>query len=97
MNVQLPLPLLGGLSPATFMRRHWQKKPLVIRQAIPGFQPLLDRSELFALAADEEVESRLVVHKPAKSGPGWQMRHGPFERKSLPPLKQAGLDAAGAG
>ena len=90
MNVQQALPLLGGLSPATFMRRHWQKKPLVIRQAIPGFQPLLDRTELFALAADEEVESRLVVHKAAKSGPGWQMRHGPFERKSLPPLKQTG-------
>jgi len=90
MNVQQALPLLGGLSPATFMRRHWQKKPLVIRQAIPGFQPLLDRTELFAMAADEEVESRLVVHKAAKSGPGWQMRHGPFERKALPPLKQAG-------
>lgn len=90
MNVQLPLPLLGGLSPATFMRRHWHKKPLVIRQAIPGFKPLLDRSELFAMAADEDVESRLVVQKAVKSGPGWQMRHGPFERKSLPPLKQPG-------
>lgn len=90
MNVQQTLPLLGGLSPATFMRRHWQKKPLVIRQAIPGFQPLLDRSELFEMAASEDVESRLVVHKAVKSGPGWQMRHGPFERKSLPPLKQAG-------
>lgn len=89
MNVQLPLPLLGGLSPATFMRRHWHKKPLVIRQAIPGFKPLLNRAELFALAADEEVESRLVVHEVAKSGPGWQMRHGPFERKALPPLKQS--------
>ncbi|MBC7919146.1 MAG: cupin domain-containing protein [Rhodoferax sp.] len=90
MNVQQALPLIGGLSPATFMRRHWQKKPLVIRQAIPGFQPLLDRTELFAKAASEDVESRLVVQKAVKSGPGWQMRHGPFERKSLPPLKQAG-------
>jgi 50S ribosomal protein L16 3-hydroxylase len=90
MNVQSPLSLLGGLSPATFMRRHWQRKPLVIRQAIPGFQPLLDRAALFAMAANEDVESRLVMHEAVKSGPGWLMRHGPFERKSLPPLKQAG-------
>ena len=90
MNVQQALPLLGGLSPATFMRRHWQKKPLVIRQAIPGFQPVLNRAQLFEMAAREEVESRLVVQKTARTGPGWQMRHGPFERKSLPPLKQAG-------
>ena len=89
MNIEKPLALLGGLSPATFMRRHWQKKPLLIRQAIPGFAPLLNRAELFDLAASEEVESRLVVHKTTgKSGPGWQMRHGPFERKALPPLKQ---------
>ena len=31
----LPLPLLGGLTPERFMRRHWQKKPLLVRQALP--------------------------------------------------------------
>jgi len=76
--------LLGGLTPAQFMRRHWQKKPLLIRNAIPGFQPLLSRQALFALAADEAVESRLIVHRPA----GWQLRHGPFARTAFPPLKQ---------
>ena len=44
MNIQEPLQLLGGLSPQVFMQRHWEKKPLLIRQAIPGFQPILDRS-----------------------------------------------------
>ena len=76
--------LLGGLTAVQFMRRHWQKKPLLIRNAIPGFQPLLSRQALFALAADEAVESRLIVHKPA----GWQLRHGPFSRTAFPPLKQ---------
>ena len=57
-----PLPLLGGLTPERFMRRHWQKKPLLIRQAIPGFVPPLARSDLFALAAREGVESRLIAH-----------------------------------
>ena len=40
------LSLLGGLSPAQFMRRHWQKKPLLVRQAIAGMRPLLSASEM---------------------------------------------------
>ncbi|TAH12451.1 MAG: cupin domain-containing protein [Curvibacter sp.] len=90
MNIQEPLQLLGGLSPKTFMQRHWQKKPLVIRQAIPGFVSLLDRAELLDLAAQEEVESRLVVQASAKKGSDWRFKHGPFARKALPPFKQAG-------
>src|SRR6185312_7982512 len=84
MNITQPLALLGGLSPQQFMRRHWQKKPLLVRQAIPDFKALLDRTALFELAADDDVESRLVVHGPK----GWQMRPGPFARRALPPLKQ---------
>ena len=84
-SIDLPLTLLGGLSPATFMRRYWQKKPLLIRQAMPGFQPLLSRTALFGLAADEAVESRAIVR--ATDG-RWQLRHGPFERRALPPFKQ---------
>jgi 50S ribosomal protein L16 3-hydroxylase len=79
-----PTPLLGGLSPAQFMRRHWQKKPLLIRGAIPDFQPFLSRQDLFAMAADEAVESRVIVHKAN----GWTLKHGPIVRTSLPPLKQ---------
>ena len=44
------LSLLGGLSPAQFMRRHWQKKPLLVRQAIPHLKPVLSAAQLFALA-----------------------------------------------
>ena len=79
-----PLPLLGGLSPQQFMKRHWQKKPLLVRGAVPGLEPLLSRSELFALAARDEVESRLV----ARSAGQWRFRRGPFGRRSLPPLSQ---------
>ena len=61
MQVDQPLPLLGGLSPAQFMKRFWHKKPLLIRQAIPGMQPLLARSELLDLAARDDVQSRLVI------------------------------------
>ncbi|WP_291212466.1 JmjC domain-containing protein [Hydrogenophaga sp.] len=83
---QIPLNLLGGLSPAQFMRRHWQKNPLLIRQAIPGFRPILSRSALFDLASQETVESRLIVRKPR----GWALKQGPFKRSALPPFKQSG-------
>jgi len=86
MDLKLGLPLLGGLSPSQFMRRHWQKKPLLVRQALPGVVPPLARAQLFALAADDAVESRLVVQR----GGGWSLRHGPLPRRALPPLVQPG-------
>jgi 50S ribosomal protein L16 3-hydroxylase len=88
MNIKEPLQLLGGLSPETFMRRHWEKKPLLIRQAIPGFAPILDRTELLDLAAMDDVESRLVVQAVPGKEKTWRMRHGPLPRKVLPPFKQ---------
>ncbi|HYN59723.1 MAG TPA: cupin domain-containing protein, partial [Rubrivivax sp.] len=86
MDVNLPLPLLAGLSPAQFMRRHWQKKPLLVRQALPGIGAPLSRSALFALAASDDVESRLVVRRAQ----AWSLRQGPLQRRALPPLKQPG-------
>ena len=38
-DVTAPLSLLGGLSAQQFMKKHWQKKPLLVRQAMPGFKP----------------------------------------------------------
>jgi 50S ribosomal protein L16 3-hydroxylase len=84
MDPTAPLALLGGLSPTLFMKRHWQKKPLLVRQAIPGFQALLPPRELFALAERNDVESRLVVQE----GPAWRLQRGPLRRRALPPLKQ---------
>ena len=84
MDVHHALPLLAGLSPAQFMRRHWQKKPLLVRGAIPGLKPLLSRADLVALAASDDVESRLIV----KKGDNWLMKSGPFAKRSLPPFSQ---------
>lgn len=96
MDTQHALPLLGGLKPQQFMRRHWQKKPLLVRQAIVGFQPFLSTLELFELASRQEVESRLIVQKAVHETAGkplvnsWSMKSGPFARRALPPLKQPG-------
>jgi 50S ribosomal protein L16 3-hydroxylase len=85
MDISLASPLLGGLSPQVFMRRHWQKKPLLVRQAVPGGVDLVSRAQLFALASHDEVESRLVVRRAGR----WTMRQGPLARSAIPPLKQA--------
>jgi 50S ribosomal protein L16 3-hydroxylase len=84
MNIEQALTLLGGLTPQQFMKRHWQKKPLLVRNAIPGFVPCLNRTELVALAGQEGVESRLIVD----SAKGWRMKHGPLAKRSLPPFSQ---------
>ena len=52
-------PLLGGLSAADFLARHWQKSPLLIRQAIPGWTSPITPDELAGLACEDGVESRL--------------------------------------
>src|SRR6187431_1380573 len=87
MDVNLATPLLGGLSPTAFMQRHWQKKPLLVRQAWPDVAPPLARSALFELAARAGVESRLVQHDATQ---GWSVRNGPLPRRALPPVSRAG-------
>jgi 50S ribosomal protein L16 3-hydroxylase len=88
MDMNLDLPLLGGLSPAVFMRRHWQKKPLLVRQAWPGVVPPLSRAALFDLAAQDDVESRLVQHAVNTKGDVWRVRPGPLPRRALPPVSR---------
>ncbi len=86
MDIDRATPLLGGLSARNFMRRHWQKKPLLVRGALPGALAGLDPRDLFALAARDDVESRLVV----AAGGCWRMRHGPIPRGALPARKTPG-------
>ncbi|SAL37572.1 cupin domain-containing protein [Caballeronia humi] len=77
-------PLLGNRTPAQFMRRYWQKKPLLIRQAIPDIEAPLTRDELFNLADLDDVESRLITHFRKT----WALEHGPFAPDELPPVKK---------
>jgi 50S ribosomal protein L16 3-hydroxylase len=94
--VDQPLALLGGLTPAVFMQRHWQKKPLLVRQAWPGVVPPLTRAQALAMVGSADVESRLVTRQvsdnAAKRGakPQWQVRTGPLPRRALPPVAQPG-------
>lgn len=78
------LTLLGGRTPRQFLSDYWHKKPLLIRQAIPGFKPVLTREALCELAMQDEVESRLITH----FGSQWEMQSGPLDR--LPAFSRKG-------
>ena len=69
----------------TFLREYWQKKPLVIRQAINNFTNILSPDELAGLAMEEDVESRIVFEKTNKN-PSWELKRGPFSEKDFAKL-----------
>jgi 50S ribosomal protein L16 3-hydroxylase len=85
ISVATRLDLLGGLTPAQFMRHYWQRQPLFVRSSRTTLSTLPSRAQLFALAALEDVESRLVARTPRGR---WTLQHGPFTRRSLPALSE---------
>ncbi|HUQ73581.1 MAG TPA: cupin domain-containing protein [Burkholderiales bacterium] len=68
--------LLGGLTPKEFLRRHWQKRPLYVRSALPQFKNVVDARDLVRLARRDDVESRIVERRGRK----WDTMPGPFAR-----------------
>ena len=80
--------VLGALSPSRFLRDHWQKRPLLVRQAFPGFAGIVDRDGLLRLATRGDATSRLVIHHPRARRARWERHDGPFgglEAAMLPP------------
>lgn len=74
----------GDLSAEIFLRDYWQKKPLLIRNAFPGFVPCISADELAGLACEEEIESRLIETDPATGD--WSLEHGPFAEERFATL-----------
>lgn len=57
-----------------FLARHWQREPLLIRNAIPMFSSPLGADELAGLAMEDGVESRIIEAVQDQ----WRLHHGPF-------------------
>jgi 50S ribosomal protein L16 3-hydroxylase len=75
---------LGAFSTDEFLEHYWQKQVCLIRQAIPGFKPLLDGDDLAGLACEEMAESRLV--KGTFAAADWTLAHGPFNEADFAAL-----------
>ena len=85
MTSDIPLQILGGISAREFLRDYWQKKPLLIRQAIPSFESPVSPDELAGLSLEEEVESRLVIEHGDSP---WELRRGPFSEDTYQNLPE---------
>lgn len=82
----IPENLLGGLSVEDFLREYWQKKPLLVRGALPDFESPLSPEELAGLACEEEASARLILEEGG-SHP-WELRHGPFAEEEFVALPE---------
>jgi 50S ribosomal protein L16 3-hydroxylase len=77
-----PHPL--GMPPETFLRDYWQKRPLLIRNAFPGYTAPLTPEDLAGLACEDGVLARLIQYDRACDA--WTVRHGPFAEEDFPGL-----------
>ncbi|WP_455379799.1 JmjC domain-containing protein [Acidihalobacter prosperus] len=68
--------LLGGLTAQAFLNDYWQRRPLLVRQAIDNIQTPIGAEELAGLSLESDVPSRLVIQHDEND---WNLRHGPFE------------------
>ena len=57
------LDVLGGITAEQFLAEYWQKKPLLVRNALPEIINILEPSEIMELALDENVTARLIKQK----------------------------------
>jgi 50S ribosomal protein L16 3-hydroxylase len=78
--------VLGGCPPRRFLMQHWQKTPLLVRAALPGFTGLLSPAQLLELACRDDAQSRLVIRTARR----WEAHQGPFERGFLRRLPARG-------
>jgi 50S ribosomal protein L16 3-hydroxylase len=81
-----PLALLNNLTPSQFLAEYWQKKPLLIRNALPDFNGLLSPNELAGLACEEDVQARIVSFKKSK----WAVKNSPLDEDDFTKLPKNG-------
>ena len=90
MNVAIPIETAGragqplGMTPARFLRDCWQKRPLLVRGAFPGFESPISPEDLAGLACEDAALARLVMHD--RGTDRWTLRNGPFAEDLFPAL-----------
>lgn len=86
--------ILGGITPARFLRDHWQKRPLVVRGAFPDFSDPLTPDELAGLSCEDGIESRIVIgeldEQKAKRRHRWTVEWGPHAESRFSSLPERG-------
>lgn len=79
---------LGSITAQQFLSDYWQKKPLLIKQALPELINPLSPEEIAGLACEDFTESRLITE--LDETPKWQLKHGPFSEQDFIALPDTG-------
>ncbi|SDY08013.1 ribosomal protein uL16 3-hydroxylase [Acinetobacter kyonggiensis] len=72
-----PLDILGGITAEQFLAEYWQKKPLLVRNALPEIAKLLEPNDVMELALDENITARLIKQKD-KDPNQWSVKSSPL-------------------
>ena len=75
----------AGITTDQFLRHYWQKKPLLIPNAFPGFSDLLDSQQLIELACAEDAQARVVTQSRGK----FDLHHSPFDQDDFSSFARA--------
>lgn len=71
------LAVLGGITAEQFLAEYWQKKPLLVRNALPDIRNLLEPADVMELALDENINARLIKQKD-KDANQWSVKSSPL-------------------
>ena len=72
-----PLDVLGGITAEQFLSEYWQKKPLLVRNAMPEIASLLEPNDVMELALEEHVTARLIKQKDRDPNQ-WNVKSSPL-------------------
>ncbi len=72
-----PLDVLGGITAEQFLSEYWQKKPLLVRNAMPEIASLLEPNDVMELALEEHVTARLIKQKD-RDPKQWSVKSSPL-------------------
>ena len=72
-----PLDVLGGMTAEQFLSEYWQKKPLLVRNAMPEIASLLEPNDVMELALEEHVTARLIKQKDRDPNQ-WSVKSSPL-------------------
>jgi len=81
MLLDIPSSLFGDISTEEFLAEYWQKKPLFVRNAWPGFVSPVTPDDLKSITCRDDVEGRLILEEGGDYP--WELRFGPFDRQEL--------------
>lgn len=74
----------GQLGADTFLKRYWQRRPLLIKGAFPKLRDPVTPEELAGLACEAEADARLVFTRKHT----WELKGGPFTERDFTTLPE---------